>query len=183
MKIATIVGSISQHSLNMKIAKFMQERYREKLQLEIMPLDEVPIFNRDNELTPPAIITQYREIIKSADGAMFFCPEYNHSIPGVLKNALDWFSRVENVYVGKPTMIVGATPGMLGTIRAQVHLREVLNSGALAARILPQNEVFIANALEKIDTDGKITDAGTLAFLDQTVENFIQWILTQKIED
>lgn len=177
MKIATIVGSISQHSLNMKIAKFMQKRYKEKLTLEIMPLDHVPIFNRDIELTPPEIIRRYREIIKSAEGALFFCPEYNHSIPGVLKNALDWFSRVENVYIGKPAMIVGATPGMLGTIRAQVHLREVLNSGAIAVNLLPQNEVFIANALEKIDEEGNITDEGTLKFLDKTVENFIQHII------
>ncbi len=175
-RIATMVGSISKNSLNMKLAKFMQKRYQDRLTIEIMPLDEVPIYNRDHEEQAPEIIKKYRKIIKEADGALFVTPEYNHSISGVMKNALDWFSRVENVYIGKRAMIVGATPGAMGTVKAQIHLRQILNSGGLGLHVMPQNEFFLANADEKFNEAGEITDEATLKFLDQTVEHFITYL-------
>lgn len=174
-QIATIVGSISKDSVNMEIARFMQNRYQKKMAIEILPLNDIPLYNRDIELTPPAIIKRYRQTIREADGLLLITPEYNHSIPGVLKNALDWFSRVDQVFQGKPTMILGATPGGLGTVKAQIHLRQILNSGGLGAYVLPQNELFLSSILSKLDEQKQLVDEPTLSFLDQTVDHFIQW--------
>src|SRR5690606_1025839 len=105
--------------------------------------------------------------------------EYNWSIPGVLKNALDWLSRVDKVLIGKPVMVAGATPGMVGTIRAQFHLRDILASPGMNAKLLPPagNEILISNAAQKFDPQtGKLSDQPTLEFIDGVVDRFIKWI-------
>lgn len=175
MKIIAIAGSISSNSFNKKLAIYMQQRYREKLDIEILPLTDIPMYNMDHELDPPQIIREYREKILNSDGLLFVTPEYNHSIPGVLKNALDWFSRVKRVMLGKPAMIVGASNGMMGTVKAQMHLRQILNSGGISAITLPGNEVFIGNIQDKVDEQGNLIHGPTIEFLDTVVENFIQW--------
>ena len=125
MKIVAMVGSMSKESNNKKVVKFMQKRYKDKLDIEILSIDKLPMYNQDIELNPPELVVDLREKIKSSDGILFATPEYNHSIPAVLKNAIDWFSRVEPVLIGKPSMVIGATMGNLGTVRAQVHLRQI----------------------------------------------------------
>lgn len=176
MKIKVIVGSISKKSNNMKIAKLLVDRYKEKFDIEILDIKDMPMYNEDIELNPPQIVRDIKRQAKEADGIIFVTPEYNYSIPGVLKNTLDWFSRVERPIANKPTMIIGASTGMLGTVRGQTHLREVLNSVGVAAINLPGNEVFITNVEEKLDKDGKFTDEATLKFIDGTIDNFIKWI-------
>ena len=176
MKVVAILGSISKKSYNRKLAKYMKERYKDKLDIEILTLENIPMYNEDIELTPPNIIIEYREKIKNSDGLIFITPEYNHSIPGVLKNAIDWFSRVEKVMVNKPGMIVGASMGMLGTVKAQIHLRQILNSPGVGVITLPGNEVFIGNVIDKMDEEGNLTHKPTIEFLDQVVDNFIEWI-------
>lgn len=175
MKIAAIVGSISKNSNNKNLANFMKERYKDKLDIQILPLEEIPMYNVDNELNPPEVIRSQREIIKNSDGLLFVTPEYNHSIPGVLKNALDWYSRVERVMVGKPSMIVGASLGALGTVKAQMHLRQILNSGGIGTINLPGNEIFIGSVQDKVDKDGNLIHEPTIEILDQAVDNFIDW--------
>jgi len=100
-------------------------------------------------------------------------PEYNFSVPGALKNAIDWLSRGGDLTMkDKPTFIVGASPGVLGSVRSQVHLREMLQNPALSPIVLPNNDVFIGGALNKMDDNGDITDQGTIEFLDTVVNNF-----------
>ena len=176
MKIVAMVGSMSQESNNKKVVKFMQERYEDNLEIEILPIDKLPMYNQDIELSPPEIVVDLREKIKSSDGILFATPEYNHSIPAVLKNAIDWFSRVEPVMIGKPSMIIGATMGNLGTVRAQVHLRQILNSGLVNTLNLPANEVFISTIHEKLDENGQLIHEPTIKYLDEVMNNFIQWI-------
>lgn len=175
MKIIAMVGSMSKESNNKKLVEFMKERYKGRLEIEILPIEKLPMYNQDIELDAPEIVKELREQIKDSEGILFATPEYNHSIPAVLKNALDWFSRVERVMTNKPSMIVGASMGTFGTIKAQIHLRQILNSGGIATLNLPGNEVFIGTIQDKLDDKGDLIDEPTIRFLDEVVENFIEW--------
>lgn len=174
MKIVAIVGSNRKQSYNKKLVTLMKERYRDKVDIEIVPIEELPMYNQDDELTPADIVLQIKKIIASSDGVLIATPEYNHAIPAFLKNALDWFSRVDKVMIKKPVMIVGATPGVLGTVRAQVNLRQILS--AMGTLTLPGNEVFINTIHEKVDEAGNLTHEPTLTFLDSVMNNFIDWV-------
>lgn len=180
MKVVAIVGSISEKSHNKKLAYFLKERYKDKLDIDVMTFEDLPMYNEDIELNPPEIVEELRKRIRDSEGIIFVTPEYNHSIPGVLKNALDWFSRVERVLAGKPSMIVGGSMGFLGTVKAQIHLRQILNSPGIGTINLPGNEVFINGIHQKMDDNGNLTDEPTLGFLDEVVDNFIEWSNTNK---
>ncbi|WHY75603.1 NAD(P)H-dependent oxidoreductase [Neobacillus sp. WH10] len=174
MKIVAIVGSNRKQSINKKLVVFMKERYQEKVDIEILPIEDLPMYNQDDELSPLQVVTEIKKIVATSDGVLIATPEYNHSIPAFLKNALDWFSRVDKVMAKKPVMIVGATPGVLGTVRAQVNLRQIL--AAMGAYTLPGNEVFINAVNEKIDEAGQLKHEPTIGFLDTVMNNFINWI-------
>lgn len=178
MNIVTLVGSLRKESYNMQLAKTMQERYKGKINMEIADIGILPYFNQDEENNPPKTVKKFKESILKADGVIIISPEYNWSVPGVLKNALDWASRVDKVFIGKPVMTLGATPGMLGTIRAQLHLREILVSPGIQAKILSPggNEVLINAAGQKFDSQtGRLVDNETLEFLDSKIDAFIDF--------
>ncbi|MEN2464896.1 NADPH-dependent FMN reductase [Ornithinibacillus sp. JPR2-1] len=179
MNVVTLVGSIRKESLNMKIAKFMQDRYKDKFNMQILSIDTLPFYNQDDENDPPQVVKDFKREIANADAVIIVTPEYNWSIPGVLKNALDWGSRVEKVLVNKPVFPLGASQGVLGTIRAQLHLRDILSSTGIQARILPPggNEVLINLAGQKVDVETDIlTDQKTIEFLDSKIDTFIEFI-------
>jgi chromate reductase, NAD(P)H dehydrogenase (quinone) len=180
VNIVIIVGSLRKESYNMQLAKTMQERYKEKFNIEITDIRSLPFYDQDEENNPPLVVKTFKEGIANADGVIIITPEYNWSVSGVLKNALDWASRVERVFINKPVMTLGATPGMLGTVRAQMHLREILSSPGIQAKILPPggNEVLINMANQKFDGE-KLTDEATLNFLDSKVETFIDFVKTK----
>ncbi|WP_409271740.1 NADPH-dependent FMN reductase [Neobacillus sp. SCS-31] len=179
MKIVAIVGSIRKDSLNMHLAKTMQERYQDKLDIEIADIRSLPFYDQDEENNPPQAVKEFKQKIANADGVIIITPEYNWSIPGVLKNALDWASRVEKVFIGKPVFPMGVTMGALGTIRAQLHLREIL-TGLQAKQMPPAgNEVLIGFANQKFDAQtGRLVDEQTLGFLDSKIEVFIDLMKT-----
>jgi chromate reductase, NAD(P)H dehydrogenase (quinone) len=179
VNIVAIVGSLRKESYNMQLAKTMQERYKGKLNIQIANIGSLPHFDQDEENNPPQSVKEFKEAIANANGVMIITPEYNWSVPGVLKNALDWASRVDKVFIGKPVMPLGATMGMLGTIRAQMHLREILVSPGIQAKILPPggNEVLIGLANQKFNVEThQLVDEGTLNFLDSKVEAFVDFI-------
>jgi chromate reductase, NAD(P)H dehydrogenase (quinone) len=179
VNIVAIVGSLRKESYNMQLAKTMQERYKGKLNIQIADIGSLPHYDQDEENNPPQPVKEFKEAIANAEGVMIITPEYNWSVPGVLKNALDWASRVDKVFIGKPVMTLGATLGMLGTIRAQMHLREILVSPGIQAKILPPggNEVLIGLANQKFDEETKqLVDEGTLNFLDSKVEAFVDFV-------
>lgn len=180
MKIVAIVGSIRKESYNKKLVFFMKKYFHDTVDIEILPIAELPIYNEDHELTPPDIVKNIKKKIAESDGILIATPEYNHSIPGVLKNALDWFSRVDKVMVNKPVMIVGGTAGALGTVRAQIHLRQILNSPGISALTLPGNEVLIGAIHEKLDASGKLIHEPTVNFINNVMNNFIDWIQKNK---
>ena len=179
MKIVALVGSNRKESFNKKLAVYMQNRYQTTVEIEILPIEKLPMYNEDDELTPPDIVTDIKKKVADSDGVLFVTPEYNHSIPAFLKNAIDWFSRVDKVMVNKPVMIVGSSPGALGTVRAQVHFRQILNSPGISALTLPGNEVFIGSVHEKLDDSGKLVHEPTIQFIDTVMDNFINWVNKQ----
>lgn len=178
MEFAVLSGSLRSKSYNQGLIHTMQERYRDKFQMTQLNLAELPYFNQDQERTPPDMVQKFKQRLRSADGLIIATPEFNWSIPGILKNALDWASRGELVLVDKPALIVGASTGMIGTLRAQLHLRQVLSAPGLSCRTLPPggNEVLITFAEQKFDASGRLADVLTLAFLDGVVEKFLAFV-------
>ncbi|WP_188455475.1 NADPH-dependent FMN reductase [Virgibacillus oceani] len=181
MNIVTIVGSIRKESYNMQLAKTIQERYNTIMNMEFADIRSLPHFDQDEENNPPESVRKFKESIANADGVIIITPEYNWSIPGVLKNAIDWASRVDKVFVGKPVMAAGVSIGMAGTLRAQLNLREILTG--IQANLLPPsgNEVLINFAPQKFDDQaGRLTDEMTLAFLDTVMDKFGEFVRSSK---
>ncbi|WP_462413343.1 NADPH-dependent FMN reductase [Neobacillus sp. Marseille-QA0830] len=177
MKLVAIVGSLRSGSYNRLLAKTIQERNSDKFDLEILEIGTLPHYNQDEELNPPESVVQFKKLVKDADGVLIITPEYNWSIPGVLKNALDWLSRVDKVLIGKPVMTAGAATGIMGTIRAQLQLRPILT--ALQVKLLPPagNEILISQAQTKFDAEtGQLTDEATLTFLDTVIDRFVELV-------
>jgi chromate reductase len=158
IRILGVVGSLRKDSYNHIALKAAQELVPEGALLDLIELHGIPVFNQDNEIVPPASVLAFKKLILAADAILFATPEYNYSVPGVLKNAIDWGSRPNglNVWQGKPAAIMGASVGNLGTARAQYHLRQILVS--LNMPVVNQPEVMIGNAAKSFSFDGKIID-------------------------
>jgi chromate reductase len=161
MHILGISGSLRQGSLNTAALRACASLLPEGVTLSLADLSEVPLYNEDIRTQGlPSSVQQLREQIKAADAIVIATPEYNYSFPGVLKNAIDWASRPpDQPFDGKPIALIGATPGGLGTSRAQYHLRQVFIY--LNGHVLNRPEVMISAAPTKFDNDGKLTDEST----------------------
>jgi chromate reductase, NAD(P)H dehydrogenase (quinone) len=140
-------------------------------------LRDIPLYNEDvREHGFPEAVIELRESIAAADALLVVTPEYNHSVPGVLKNALDWASRPPQVpFVGKPVAIMGTSPGRGGTLRAQLHLRQIL--AGLNMHVLNRPEVLIRESAAKFDADGHLTDDETREHIRQLLERLRDWTL------
>jgi len=148
--------------------------------LDIFELDGIPGFNQDDEQNPPAKVAELKRQIRNADAILFVTPEYNYSVPGVLKNAIDWASHPygDNAWDGKPAAIMGASIGNIATARAQYHLRQTM----VFLNMFPVNqpEVMIGNAAERFDAEANLTDETTKEFIRKFLQNLVDW--TQRIE-
>lgn len=174
IKVKAIIGSTSSTSFNLKIVEYMKNRYADKLDITPVFINEIETFSIDIENTPPEHVSKFKSDVKDSDAILFAVPEYNFSIPGALKNAIDWLSRGGDLTIkDKPAFIVGASMGVLGSIRAQMHLRDILANPSLSPVLLRGNEVYIGSVHEKINESGELTDQGTIDFLDTVVNNFI----------
>lgn len=178
MKLVGLVGSVRKNSYNAMLLGFIGKRYEKDFHLEVADISALPYFNQDEENDAPVVVRSFQQAILDADGLLIATPEYNWSIPGILKNALDWLSRGDRVTTGKPVLIVGASTGMLGTLRAQVHLRQILSSPGLDCRVLPPggNEVLVTFATNKFNENGQLTDESTVLFLDTVVHKFLDFV-------
>ncbi|QQE77701.1 NADPH-dependent FMN reductase [Alicyclobacillus sp. SO9] len=181
MNVICMVGSLRKDSYNMQFAKTLQERYTDKFHLDILDIGQLPYYNEDIEQNPGEVVQSFKQQVAAADAVIFVTPEYNWSIPGVLKNALDWLSRVDKVMNGKPVLTAGVSAGFLATIRAQLHLREILASAGLNVKMFPPggNEILVGAAKDKFE-NGRLSDAGTLTFIDSVMEKFVQFVLSAK---
>lgn len=175
MKMVAMVGSLRENSYNAQLVNTMAERYQDVMEISLSTIGTLPHYNQDDESNPPEVVRFFKSQIDHADAVLIATPEFNWSIPGVLKNALDWLSRGDKVLINKPLMIMGASTGMVGTLRAQLHLRQMLASPGLAAKVLPANgnEILINFAEQKF-SDGQLRDEPTLQFLDQVMKRFVE---------
>ena len=173
---ALIAGSLRKESLNRKLLAYLKETYKVDIKMEFIEINEFPLFNEDIEAEVPEQVKKAIQLIQESDGVLIATPEYNHSVPGALKNALDWFSRKEKVFVKKPVLIMGCSGGPVGTSRAQNHLRLILNSPGHQALTLPGNEILIGQAPTKFNDKGTLTDEKTVIFINGVLKKFITWI-------
>ena len=156
VRILGIAGSLRRGSYNQAALQAAKLLVPENGEIDIFQLDEIPMFNEDDEKRPPSSVLELKKRIRRADSLLIVTPEYNHSIPGVLKNAIDWASRPrgDSVWSGKSAAIMGASLGAIGTARAQHHLRQILV--ALNLFPLSQPEVTIADAAHRFDENGNL---------------------------
>ena len=174
--IAVIVGSLRKGSFNRKMAIALRELAPPALQLSIVEIGQLPLYNQDLDASPPAEWTAFRERIKKADGVLFVTPEYNRSVPAPLKNALDVGSRPygQSAWDKKPAAVVSVSPGAVGGFGANHHLRQSLVF--LNMPTMQQPEAYIGGAAQLFDASGKIANEGTRGFLIKVMEAFAAWV-------
>jgi len=168
-------GSLRKGSYNRALLRAAVELKPKDAQIEIFDLEGIPPFSQDLETRMPERVTEFKAKIKAADAIIIATPEHNYSIPGVLKNAIDWASRPygDNSFDGKPVAIMSASTGMLGGARAQYHLRQTF----VFLNMYPINkpEVIVTFAEEKIDENGRVKDEATRKFIRELLENLVVW--------
>lgn len=176
MKIAVFVGSLQKESYNKKIAKTLEGMLPEGVEFEYADIN-LPLFNQDLEADFPAEAQKVKDVVLGADGVLFVTPEYNRSVPGVLKNAIDWASRPygQSAFTGKPVGIVGASISPVGTAIAQSDLRHIV--AFLNMKLMGQPEVYVANTMElPFDDNGILTDERWRKNLQAYVDAFMAWV-------
>jgi len=179
--VAVLVGSLRKASLNRKMANAVRELAQGSLALEIVEIGDLPLYNEDLEAEVPAAWARFRERVRKADAVLFVTPEYNRSVPGLLKNAIDVGSRPygKSVYSKKPAGVISVTPGPLGAFGANHHLRQSMVF--LDMPVPQQPEAYIANAGKLFDEHGTLTNDDTRAFLSKYLQAFAAWIETSAI--
>jgi len=175
-KVAVLVGSIRPNSSNLQFARALEKLALGRLQFDVIDLAALPFYDETLWANPPAAVLDMKQRIAAADAVLFVTPEYNRSIPGVLKNAIDWPSRPfgQSVWDGKPAAIVGATAGQSGTAQAQAHLRSILP--ILGVVLMGRPEVYQTLKPGMIDENHLITDERTRDFLRKWVDSYVAWI-------
>ena len=175
INILGIAGSLRRQSYNRSALRAAQQLAPSGVNLTIFELDDIPGFNQDDEQNPPAKVVELKQQIRAADALLFVTPEYNYSVPGVLKNAIDWASRPygDNAWSGKPAAIMGASIGNIATARAQYHLRQIF----VFLNVFPINqpEVMIGNASERFDAEGNLTDEKTREYIRKLLQGLVDW--------
>lgn len=180
LNILGFAGSLRKNSFNRAILRAAVELAPPDVSIETFDLDGIPPFNQDLEGKPPEKVKDFKSKIRAADAILIATPEYNYSIPGVLKNAIDWASRPygDSAWQGKPVGIMGASPGMIGTARAQYHLRQ--SFVFLDMHPVNSPEVMVTFAHEKIDQDGRLTDEKTRGKIKELLTGLAEW--TRKLK-
>ena len=179
-KVAVLVGSLRKGSLNRKMANALIAMSPAALQMSVVEIGELPLYNQDLEDNPPAAWLTFRQQIAAADALLFVTPEYNRSVPGGLKNALDVGSRPygKSVWGGKPAAIVSVSPGAVGGFGANHHLRQSMVF--LDVPVLQQPETYIGGAHKLLDEAGAITNPDTTEFLGKFLQAFERWIAVHR---
>jgi len=175
VNILGFAGSLRKASYNRGLLQAALGLLPEGVTLETFDLLPIPLYNGDVEAQGfPAPVQQFRDKIAAADALLIATPEYNYSIPGVLKNAIDWASRPPSVpLAGKPAAIMGASPGFAGTARAQYHLRQVFVN--MDMHPINKPEVFVSSAMNKFDAQGQLTDEPTRQVIARLIDALAQW--------
>lgn len=174
LKLVAFSGSLRAGSYNSALLRNLLPMTPPSLTITIHSIGEIPLFNEDVEAQGvPAAVAALHRAIRASDGVIIATPEYNHGIPGVLKNTLDWLSRGEpHGFYGVPSALLGGSNGMIGTTRSQAITRQTL--AALNSPCLPQPQVLVSHVQKKVDADGQLTDESTRAFIQK-------WLLAVEV--
>jgi len=180
VRILGFAGSLRKASFNKAVLQAVRQLVPTGTVLETFDLDGIPLYNQDIEPVLPPKVKEFKAKIRAADAILIVTPEYNYSIPGVLKNAIDWGSRPygDSAWNGKPVAIMGASPGFLGTARAQYQLRQMFDY----LNMYPVNgpEVLISRAAEKFDEFGNLKDEPTRSLIKELLNELVRW--TQELQ-
>lgn len=174
--VAVLVGSLRKESFNRKMAKAMIAMAPPALKLEIVEIGQLPHYNQDQDADPPQETKDFKDRIQRADAVLFVTPEYNRSVPGVLKNAIDVASRPygKSAWNGKPGAVLSLSPGAIGAFGANHHLRQSLVF--LNVPAMPQPEAYIGGAAKMFSDTGTIISDDTREFVNKFLQAFAQWI-------
>jgi len=174
-EILAFAGSLRKGSFNKALVRAAVEVAPENVAMEVFDLEGIPPFNQDFENTLPQRVIEFKEKIRSADALLIATPEYNYSIPGVLKNAIDWASRpkANTPLEGKTVAIMSASSGRFGGARAQYHLRQ--SFVFLNMHPINRPEVMLSNAAENVNSDGRLTNEETRTLIKQLIEALVAW--------
>ncbi len=176
MKLVGIVGSNADFSYNRILLQYIASQFNELFELEIMEIRDIPMFNQSMDATNSVPIQNLARKIMKADGVIIATPEHNHSIPAGLKSVIEWLSFKIHPLENKPVLIVGSSYYDQGTSRAQLHLRQILDSPGVNAVVMPGNEFLLGKAPEAFDDMGNLKSEGTRNFLGATLGKFVQFI-------
>ncbi len=174
--VAVLVGSLRKDSLNRRMAHVLAQLAPASLKLEIVEIGALSHYNQDDDANPPSSWIEFRGRVHAADAVLFVTPEYNRSVPGVLKNAIDIGSRPygHSVWSGKPGAVVTVSPGAIGGFGANHHLRQSLVF--LNVPAMPQPEAYIGNAADLFDAEGAVTNESTRGFLQKFMTAYAAWV-------
>jgi chromate reductase, NAD(P)H dehydrogenase (quinone) len=177
LTVLAFAGSLRRGSYNRALVHAAREVAPPGMAVSIFEIDDIPLYNGDVEAAgDPEPVARFKQAIREADGLLIATPEYNHGVPGVTKNAIDWASRPprQAPLEGKPVAILGASPGITGTARGQSQLRQAFEF--TNSYCMPQPEILVYRAHEKFDAEGRLTDEKTREYLGKFLVAFGQWI-------
>ncbi|MFH6649746.1 NADPH-dependent FMN reductase [Streptococcus suis] len=181
MKLLGLVGTNSARSTNRKLLQYIKQHFADKADIELVEIKDLPVFNKPANRELPESVKELVAKIESADGVIIGTPEYDHSIPAVLMNALAWVSYGVYPMLNKPVMITGASYGTLDSSRAQLQLRQILNAPELKATVLP-DEFLLSNSMKAFDTNGELIDLEISQKLDAIFDDFRLFVkMTSKL--
>ena len=182
LKFIGLVGTNSKKSTNRQLLQYMQKHFADKAEIELIEIKDIPIFNKPSDMQVPEIVKEIAAKIEAADGVIIGTPEYDHSIPAVLMSALAWLSYGIYPLLGKPVMITGASYGTLGSSRAQLQLRQILDSPELKASVMPGSEFLLSHSLQAFYKNGDLIDLETIQKLDALFDDFRLFVkITEKL--
>ena len=183
LKLIAIVGTNSKRSTNRHLLQYMQKHFADKAEIELVEIKDIPVFNKPADKQLPAEILEIAAKIEASDGVIIGTPEYDHSIPAVLMSALAWLSYGIYPLLNKPIMITGASYGTLGSSRAQLQLRQILNAPEIKANVLP-DEFLLSHSLQSFNPSGDLVDLDVIKKLDAIFDDFRIFVkITEKLRN
>jgi NAD(P)H-dependent FMN reductase len=176
MKLVGIAGTTEEVSYNKMLLQYIANQFSDLVDVEILSIDDIPMFDQDNDQTNSGAIQYLNRKIKAADGVIIATPEHNHTTTPALKSVIEWLSYKIHPLTDKPVLLVGASYYDQGSSRAQLNLRQILESPGVNAVVMPGNEFLLANVKTAFDENGNLKDAGTVKFLGSTLQKFHSFV-------
>ncbi|GAX01269.1 NAD(P)H-dependent oxidoreductase [Secundilactobacillus silagei] len=176
VKLVGIAGSIGEQSYNRMLLEFIRDHFKKTVDIEILDINNVPVFNEDEDHGDNPVVQELARKISAANGVILATPEHNHTVPAAMKNVIEWLSNKVHPLDGKAVWIVGASYHTQGSSRAQLHLKQILESPGVNGIVMPGNEFLLSNAKEAFDADGNLKDSRTVGFLDSVMKKFLTFM-------